>query len=318
MRVVENLDLLPSELACPVLTIGVFDGVHLGHQEILKRVVSRAGEVGGTAVVLTFRPHPQKVISSGDAPPLLQTDEQKIELLEREGIEVLVRIPFTRKLSLSSPRQFVESVLHHHGIREIHVGSNFRFGHRRAGDFKLLRELAGECGIRVEGIGQVRMGQGRISSTMIRENLGLGRVGEASSMLGRPYEICGTVVKGAGRGGRLGFPTANLQVLNELIPAVGVYVTQVQLDGGPIGSVTNIGFRPTLTPDTDPRPVVESHIFDFNGNLYGQPLRLRFLKRLRPEEKFDNVEKLQHQVQRDIQNARDYLKENDEDQARAG
>ena len=318
MRVVENLDLLSSELACPVLTIGVFDGVHLGHQEILKRVVSRAGEVGGTAVVLTFRPHPQKVISSGDAPPLLQTDEQKIELLERGGIEVVVRIPFTRKLSLSSPRQFVESVLDHRGIREVHVGSNFRFGHRRAGDFQLLRELAGECGIRVEGIEQVRMGQGRISSTMIRENLGLGRVEEASSMLGRPYEIRGTVVKGAGRGGRLGFPTANLQVWNELIPAVGVYVTQVQLDGAPIGSVTNIGFRPTLTPGTDPLPVVESHILDFNGNLYGQPLRLRFLKPLRPEEKFDNVEKLQHQVQRDIQNARDYLKENDEDQARAG
>ena len=318
MRVVENLDLLQSELACPVLTIGVFDGVHLGHQEILKRVVSRAGEVGGTAVVLTFRPHPQKVISSRDAPPLLQTDEQKIELLEREGIEVLVRTPFTRKLSLLSPRQFVQSVLHRRGIREVHVGSNFRFGHRRAGDFQLLRELAGECGIRVEGIEQVRTGQGRISSTMIRENLRLGRVGEASSMLGRPYEIWGTVVKGAGRGGRLGFPTANLQVLNELIPAVGVYVTQVQLDGVPIGSVTNIGFRPTLTPGTDPLPVVESHILDFNGNLYGQPLRLRFLKRLRPEEKFDNVEKLQHQVQRDIQNARDYLKENDEDQARAG
>ena len=318
MRVVENLHLLQSELACPVLTIGVFDGVHLGHQEILKRVVFRAGEVGGTAVVLTFRPHPQKVISSGDAPPLLQTDEQKIELLEREGIEVLVRIPFTRKLSLLSPRQFVQSVLHRRGIREVHVGSNFRFGHRRAGDFQLLRELAGECGIRVEGIEQVRIGQGRISSTMIRENLGLGRVREASSMLGRPYEIWGTVVKGAGRGGRLGFPTANLQVLNELIPAVGVYVTQVQLDGVPIGSVTNIGFRPTLTPGTDPLPVVESHILDFNGNLYGQPLRLRFLKRLRPEEKFDNVEKLQHQVQRDIQNARDYLKENDEDQARAG
>ncbi len=273
---------------------------------------------GGTAVVLTFRPHPQKVISSGDAPPLLQTDEQKIELLERGGIEVVVRIPFTRKLSLSSPRQFVESVLDHRGIREVHVGSNFRFGHRRAGDFQLLRELAGECGIRVEGIEQVRMGQGRISSTMIRENLGLGRVEEASSMLGRPYEIRGTVVKGAGRGGRLGFPTANLQVWNELIPAVGVYVTQVQLDGAPIGSVTNIGFRPTLTPGTDPLPVVESHILDFNGNLYGQPLRLRFLKPLRPEEKFDNVEKLQHQVQRDIQNARDYLKENDEDQARAG
>ena len=151
-----------------------------------------------------------------------------------EGVlKVVVRIPFTRKLSLSSPRQFVESVLDHRGIREVHVGSNFRFGHRRAGDFQLLRELAGECGIRVEGIEQVRMGQGRISSTMIRENLGLGRVEEASSMLGRPYEIRGTVVKGAGRGGRLGFPTANLQVWNELIPAVGVYVTQVQLDGSP-------------------------------------------------------------------------------------
>ena len=318
MRVVEDLDLLPRDLACPVLTIGVFDGVHLGHQEILKHVVSRAAEVGGTAVVLTFRPHPQKVISPGDAPALLQTEEQKVELLEEEGIEVLARVPFTRKLSLSSPLQFVEEVLHHRGIQEVHVGSNFRFGHRRTGDFQLLRELAAERGIRVEGIEPVRTRQGRISSTMIRENLRLGRVGEALSMLGRPYEIRGTVVKGAGRGQRLGFPTANLQVFNELIPAGGVYVTQVQLDGGPIGSVTNIGFRPTLTSGADPEPVVESHILDFDGNLYGRPLRLRFLKHLRPEEKFDNAEKLQHQVQRDILSARDYLKENDEDQARAG
>ncbi len=318
MRVVEDLDLLPGELACPILTIGVFDGVHLGHQEILKRVVSRAVEVEGAAVVLTFRPHPQKVISPGDAPPLLQTDEQKIELLEREGIDVLVRMPFTRKLSLSSPRQFVERVLHQRGLKEVYVGSNFRFGHRRTGDFQLLCELAEECGIRVEGIEQVRLPQGRISSTTIRENLRLGRVREASSMLGRPYEIWGTVVKGAGRGARLGFPTANLQVSNELVPAVGVYVTQVECDGVPIGSVTNIGFRPTLTPGTDPLPLVESHILDFDGNLYGRQLRVRFLKRLRAEEKFGNVEKLQHQVQRDIQNARDYLQENDEDQARAG
>ena len=318
MRVVEGLDLLPGELAFPILTIGVFDGVHLGHQEILKRVVSRAAEIGGAAVVLTFRPHPQKVISPGDAPSLLQTDGQKIELLEREGIDVLVRMPFTRKLSLLSPRRFVETVLHGRGIKEVYVGNNFCFGHRRSGDFQLLCDLAAECGIRVEGIEQVRMPQGRISSTRIRENLRLGRVWEASSMLGRPYEIWGTVVKGAGRGAQLGFPTANLQVLNELIPAVGVYVTQVECDGVPVRSVTNIGFRPTLTPVTDPLPVVESHILDFDGNLYGQPLRLSFLKRLRAEEKFDNAEKLQHQVQCDIQNARDYGKENDEDQARAG
>ena len=137
-------------------------------------------------------------------------------------------------------------------------------------------------------------------------------------MLGRPYEIRGTVVKGVGRGLRLGFPTANLQVFNELIPAVGVYVTEVRLDGDLMGSATNIGFRPTLTPGTDRQPVVESHILDFSGNLYGRPLGLCFLKRLRAEEKFEDVEELQHQVQRDIQNARGYLKENDEDQARAG
>ncbi len=318
MRVVEDLRLLPAGLARPVLTIGVFDGVHLGHQEILKRVVTRASEVGGTALALTFRPHPQKVISPGDAPALLQTDEQKVELLRAAGIEILVSVPFTRKLSLLSPRRFVEEVLHHRGIREVHVGSNFRFGHRRSGDFQRLRELAAECGIRVEAIEQVRVRQRRISSTVIRECLRHGRVKEASSMLGRPYEIRGTVVKGVGRGLRLGFPTANLQVFNELIPAVGVYVTEVRLDGDLMGSATNIGFRPTLTPGTDRQPVVESHILDFSGNLYGRPLGLCFLKRLRAEEKFEDVEELQHQVQRDIQNARGYLKENDEDQARAG
>ena len=316
----EKLDLEGDRFEYPVLTIGVFDGLHLGHQKILERVVWKAAEVGGSAIVLTFEPHPQKVISPGDAPLLLQTSEQKIEFLKAKGIDVLVQMPFTRRLSLLSPVQFVETVLLDRGIREVYVGSNFRFGHRRKGDCRLLKELAEKRGIRVEQIEQVRAGQDRISSTKIRKSLIRGRVGRAATMLGRAYEVMGTVVKGAKRGAILGFPTANLQLHNELSPAPGVYVTQVQLEDRLIGSVTNIGFRPTLAraQGSDLRPVIESHLLDFSGDLYGQLLQISFLKRLRPEKKFESIEKLQLQIRGDIHDARQFLKETDENQVKAG
>ena len=317
---VEKLDLEGDQFEHPVLTIGVFDGLHLGHQAILQRVVWQAAEVGGNAIVLTFEPHPQKVISPGDAPLLLQTSEQKLELLKAKGIDVFVRMPFTRRLSLLSPAQFVESVLLNRGICEVYVGSNFRFGHRRKGDCRLLKELAEKGGIRVEQIEQVRAGQDRISSTKIRKSLIRGRVGRAATMLGRAYEVVGTVVKGANRGVILGFPTANLQLHNELTPALGVYVTQVQLEDRLIGSVTNIGIRPTLSPahGSDLRPVIESHLLDFRGDLYGQLLRISFLKRLRSEKKFESIEKLQLQIRDDIHDARRFLRETDENHVRAG
>ncbi len=320
MRVLESLDSAGHPLDYPILSIGVFDGLHLGHQRILERLVWRAAEVGGTAMVLTFRPHPQKVISPSDAPLLLQTSRQKIELLKEKGVAVLVQMPFTRRLSLLSPAEFVESVLRDRGIREVYVGSNFRFGHRRKGDCRQLKKLAEKCDIRVEQIEQVRVGQDRISSTVIRQSLRQGHVGRAAAMLGRPYEVVGTVVRGARRGAVLGFPTANLELQNELSPALGVYVTQVQLEDRLVGSVTNIGFRPTLplSPGSDLRPIVESHLLDFNGNLYGQSLRMRFLRRLRPEKKFASIEKLQLQIRDDVQDARRFLKEMDEDQFRAG
>lgn len=316
----EKLDLEGDRFEHPVLTIGVFDGLHLGHQKILERVVWKAAEVGGNAIVLTFEPHPQKIISPGDAPLLLQTSEQKIEFLKAKGIDVLVQMPFTRRLSLLSPAQFVDTVLLDRGIREVYVGNNFHFGHRRKGDHRLLKELMGKRGIRVEQIEQVRVGQDRISSTKIRKSLIRGQVGKAATMLGRAYEVVGTVIKGAKRGDLLGFPTANLQLQNELSPALGVYVTQVQLEDRLISSVTNIGIRPTLplAQDSDLRPVIEVHLLDFRGDLYGQLLRISFLKRLRSEKKFESIEKLQFQIRSDIAAARRVLKETDENQVRAG
>lgn len=319
MRVLKTLDLEGDQFEHPVLTIGVFDGLHLGHQKILERVVWQAAEVSGNAILLTFEPHPQKVIYPGDAPLLLQTSEQKIEFLKAKGIDVLVQMPFTRRLSLLSPAQFVDTVLLDCGIREIYVGNDFHFGHRRKGNYRLLKELTEKRGIRVEKIEQVRVGQHRISSTKIRKSLIKGQVGKAATMLGRAYEVVGTVVKGAKRGDILGFPTANLQLHNELIPALGVYVTQVQLEDRLISSVTNIGIRPTLppVPGSDPRPVIEVHLLDFSGDLYGQLLRISFLKRLRSEKKFESIEKLQFQIRGDIAAARRFLKETNEDQVRA-
>lgn len=318
MLVIDDLEKLPEGLPYPVLTIGVFDGVHRGHAEILRTLVERAAAVQGSAVVLTFTPHPQKIISSGSAPLLLQTDRQKIECLEERGVDILVRLPFTRQMSLLPPDEFVKGILYHSGFREVFVGSNFRFGYRRSGDFDLLKRLGAGYGIEVKEIEQVKALGDRVSSTVIRRLLLEGRVAEAATMLGRPYELAGTVVRGDRRGAGLGFPTANLRVSNELVPEVGVYITQVVFDEKEMGAVTNIGFRPTLASRLSREPVVESHVLDLDADLYGKAMRVRFLERIRCEEKFAGVDELKAQIGRDVRAARRFWKEAHEDQARAG
>lgn len=307
MRSINGLKELPETLEYPVMAIGVFDGIHRGHQEVIQGLADKAHARNGACVVLTFWPHPQKIISSAGAPLLIQTLEQKEEMLGQLGVDLLVIVPFTQKLSFYSPEKFVREILHNYGIREMHVGSNFRFGHQRSGNIQTLQLLGEELGFEIYETAPVMFRGKRISSTAIRKALSRGQVAFAKRMLGRPYQILGTVVRGAGRGAGLGFPTANLNVENELIPATGVYVTQAHLDGQFFPSVTNVGFRPTVEDGVPTSTVVETHIIDTGRDVYGKAMGLDFCFRLRGEKKFSGVEALSQQIRIDVEQARTYL-----------
>lgn len=300
MIVLESLEKLPKALPYPVMAIGVFDGVHRGHSKILEGLTRRAREKEGAALLLTFFPHPQKIISPADAPLLLQTADQKVEMLSRTGIDWVIQVPFTRELSLFSPQDFAARVLAQFGVKEVFVGSNFRFGHRRSGDFETLNQLGKQYGFRVRATPDVCFRGSRISSTRIRQALKSGRMSLARGYLGRPYRISGTVVRGAGKGNEMGFPTANLDPENELIPAGGVYCCRVFVNGQAVPAVTNVGFRPTLYRQTSTCPVVETHLLDSPGDLYGKRMEIEFCFRLRAERKFDKVSDLVDQIQKDV------------------
>ncbi len=300
MKVIESIHELPSRLDHPVVALGVFDGVHIGHQEIIREVFRRARDRSGTAFLLSFFPHPQKVIASGTAPPLLQTFDQQAEMLDRLGIDIFLRLPFTRRLSLLSPLEFVRDLLLRTGAREVHVGANFRFGHRRKGDFETLRGLGKEFGFSVVETAIVQFRGSRVSSTALRALVREGRVALAKRLLGRPYEIRGSIVKGARRGIELGFPTANLKTDNELSPATGVYVTRAFVNGTEFVGATNIGFRPTIQGFREPEPTIETHLPGFSGDLYGQSMKLQFCFRIRPERRFDTADALIQRIRKDI------------------
>ena len=286
-----------------MLALGNFDGLHRGHVKIIERVNRRAGERGSTSVVMTFDPHPPRVVRPDKAPPLIMTKAQRLEAIAASGIQGTAVVRFTHELSQWDPETFVRTVLvewlH---VAEVWVGANFLFGRDRAGNFSLLRALGARYGFRAEKIDPVRYREFVVSSTRIRRLIGEGRVDEAGALLGHPYFVDGTVVEGARRGRELGCPTANLDVVNELVPPNGVYATTVQLDSVIHPSITNIGVRPTFG-DTVQR-VVETHVLGFEGDLYGAPVRLGFVQRLRDERAFESVEQLRAQIDADRQRAR--------------
>jgi riboflavin kinase/FMN adenylyltransferase len=296
-------DRRPMEWRVPVVAVGNFDGVHRGHQKIIERVCRRAGERGGTALVLTFDPHPPRVVRPDKAPPLLMTLGQKFDALERSGIAGVAVVRFTHELSLWDPEHFVRAVLlewlH---VAEVWVGANFLFGRDRVGNYSLLRVLGAQYGFRTEKIDPVRYKEFVVSSTRIRRLVSEGRVDEAAALLGRHYSIEGTVVRGEERGRQLGFPTANLRTQNELLPPHGVYATYAILDGRIHAAVTNIGFRPTFG-DTH-CVTVETHILDFAGDVYGASLQVAFAQRLRDERAFSGVDALRAQIEADVRRAR--------------
>jgi len=297
-------DSRPARWVHPVLALGNFDGLHRGHLKIIERVKRRATERGATSVVMTFDPHPPRIVRPDKAPPLLMTTGQRLEALADAGIQGTAVVRFTRELSQWDPEAFVRTVLvewlH---VSEVWVGANFLFGRDRAGNFSLLRTLGARYGFRAEKIDPVRYREFVVSSTRIRRLVAEGRVDEAGALLGHVYFIDGEVVRGAERGRTLGFPTANLHTGNELVPPNGVYATTTQIDDAVIHpSVTNIGVRPTFG-DVDER-VVETHVLGLERDLYGARLRLGFVQRLRDERAFDGIEALRAQIDADRQRAR--------------
>src|SRR5438093_10087630 len=296
-------DARPSRWSQPVLALGNFDGVHRGHRKILDRVQRVAGERGATSVVMTFDPHPPRVVRPDKAPPLLMTTAQKLEAIAQAGVHGAAIVRFTPEMSRWEPETFVRTVLVDWlRVAEVWVGANFLFGHDRAGNFTLLRLLGSRYGFKAEKIDPIRYKDFVVSSTRIRRLVAEGRVDEAGALLGHQYYIDGTVVDGDRRGRTIGFPTANLCTENELLPPHGVYATTAVIAGTIKPSVTNIGVRPTV--DTSGRTTIETHIFDFDQDLYGDSIRIGFVQRLRDERSFESLEALQHQIAADCGRAR--------------
>ena len=286
----------------PVLALGNFDGMHRGHMKIIDRVRRRAGERAGTPAAMTFDPHPPRVVRPDKAPPLLMTTTQRLEALSRAGMQGVAVVRFTPELSQWDPEMFVRTVLHEWlHVVEVWVGANFLFGHDREGTFSVLRALGARYGFRAEKIDPIRYKEFVVSSTRVRRLVAEGRVDEAGALLGHHFFIDGAVIRGAARGRELGFPTANLQTENELLPPAGVYATTATVDGVVYPSVTNVGMRPTFR-DVD-RLQIETHLLGVERDLYDVIVRLAFVQRLRDERPFADVDALKAQIDADCRAA---------------
>jgi riboflavin kinase / FMN adenylyltransferase len=289
-----------------VLTLGVFDGLHLGHQLIMRTVVERARTVNAIPTVITFDPHPRAVLHPESAPPLLQTFDQKIEAFGMLGIEQTIVVRFTEEFASIRANDFLRDVVKERlQAREVYLGKGFAFGHNREGNIELLKRTGSQLGFVAGEVPEVSLRGGRVSSSKIRELLARGQVNLARRMLGRPYGVEGRVARGAERGHQLGFPTANLHPQNRVIPKNGVYVTGTLIEDQWRRSVTNVGVRPTFGEATEPS--VETYVMNWDGDLYGDVIRVRFLYRLRDERKFGSIEELKTQIERDVDRANGYF-----------
>lgn len=288
-----------------VLTIGNFDGVHLGHQGILRYVVERADGLGTVGAAMTLDPHPIKLLRPRMAPKLLSTLEQRLELIGRTGIEVALVVPFTHRLARMPAESFVKDVLVERlGIREVYIGANFRFGADRGGDVALLERMGAELGFKAAASPIVEIEGGVVSSTRVRQAVSDGKMIEAEAMLDRHHYIDGCVLEGKRLGRKLGFPTLNIEVENEIEPANGVYITAVHIPsfGRTFASVTNVGTRPTVYENSI--LTIETHLLDFMADVYRESVRLFFVKRLRDEVNFSSTVRLMAQIQKDVEASR--------------
>ncbi len=309
MQLIRDLESITAPFKAAVITIGNFDGVHIGHQALFHEVVERADAMGGTSIAMTFDPHPIRVMTNNGHPPLITLYEQKAELIEAAGIDVLICVPFTKEFAAISARTFVEQILIGRiGMKAVVVGQDYTFGNNREGTVALLKGYAAELGFEVivaDWIQASTAENERISSTAIRELVSQGHMEKAGRMLGRNYQIRGTVAHGRDRGGRLlGIPTANLNLHDELCPKAGVYAVIVQYNGNRYPGVANIGYSPTFD---DHVFTVEVHILDFAQDIYGERIMINFVQRLRDEIKFADIAMLIEQIDADIAQARRIL-----------
>lgn len=288
------------------LTIGNFDGVHLGHQQIISRIKEHAGKLDALATVLTFNPHPRKVISSPSGLKLITPDEgSKSALLEKLGIEAMVVIEFTSEFAAISPREFFEQGLLRLNPAIVVVGHDFAFGRGGAGNVEMLESFAREKGFELEVVEPIMVHGSVVSSSRVRNLVAAGEVEAAQELLGRPYSMSGTVIKGHERGKSIGFPTINLDYTSELLPRDGVYITLAVVEGSEHPAMTNIGDNPTFG---DGEISLEAHLIGFEGDLYGKVVELEFLTRLRDEIKFDSVDDLKRRLLQDKMEAEKYFK----------
>ena len=310
MKIIEGIENINKPYKNAVITIGNFDGVHIGHQALFHEVMEKADSIGGTSMAMTFEPHPIRVLKQNNHPPLITLYEQKVELISSSGLDVLIVVPFTLIFASLPAEEFVKDVLVRKiGMKAIMVGEDYSFGKNREGDINLLKTLATRLGFEVIVTDWIQASKNnlsdRISSTVIRELVMAGNVERAQKMLGRHYQIKGTVTAGRDRGGKLlGFPTANINLYDELCPKNGVYAVTVELKNKKHKGVANIGFSPTFG---DHVFTVEVHILDFNENIYGQKFRVNFIKRIRDERKFSDVSELAEQIKKDVVKAREII-----------
>jgi riboflavin kinase/FMN adenylyltransferase len=309
MELVENIDKIEKPYKNAVITIGNFDGVHIGHQALFHEVIEKADTIGGTSIVMTFDPHPVRVLKQNGHLPLITLNEQKIELIENSGIDVLICIQFNKAFAAISAKEFIEDLLLKCiGMKAIVVGKDYTFGRNREGNLELLQTYADNLGFEVIIADWVQTSKGlpnRISSTRTRELVMAGEVAEAKKLLGRYYQIRGVVTTGRNRGGRLlGFPTANITLHDELCPKNGVYAVTVDCMKKKYQGVANIGYSPTFD---DGVFSIEVHILDFNENIYGQKIRVNFVQRIRDEIKFSEITELSDAIRKDIEKARKIL-----------
>nr|HID58522.1 bifunctional riboflavin kinase/FAD synthetase [Desulfobacterales bacterium] len=308
MKVIEGIDPIniKKDFKSLVITIGNFDGVHIGHQAIFAHVIEKAKKVNGVSGVMTFEPHPIRVLHPENRLPLITLYEQKVELIAKSGIDVLICVPFTTEFASITPHDFVKKILYEAiGVKAIIIGADYTFGKAREGTVSLLRKMGREYGFEVIIHPWVEEKNLRVSSTVIRKLVMEGRVEHAYKLLNRHYQIRGMVIPGHNRGGRvIGFPTANIKLYDELCPKNGVYVVTVEYQGELYGGVANIGYKPTFS---DHEHTVEIHILDFQGDIYNHKIRVNFITRLRGEKKFSSPAELSDQIKKDIKKAREIL-----------
>lgn len=300
MKVLHHISEMRHRKRPICLAVGFFDGVHLGHQNVLKNAITHARKIGGEAWAMTFDPHPLKILNPEIAPLMLTTAQHKLQLLKQFGLDGCLLIPFNRKFACIPAATFLEKLEHDMpALSAIFMGHDWRFGHKGQGNIQMLSDWAARHpGKSIHQISAVRRGQAPISSTRIRNTITAGKLGETAALLGRPYSILGHVRQGNHIGRRIGYPTANLAPCNEAHPPTGVYAIQAIVAGKAYPGIVNFGFRPTLAPIN--RPLVEVHLFNTRQNLYGRRLEVFFMRKLRNERKFPDLTALIRQIRQDV------------------